>query len=56
MIMELGVLRGLITAMVFIFFVLLTAWAYSRGRKSEFDVAAQMPLQDDPKPPTGEST
>lgn len=53
--MELGVFRGVITALVFVLFVLLTAWAYSRGRKSEFHTAAHMPLQDDPKPDQGES-
>ena len=53
--MEFGILRGLITALVFVLFVLLTVWAYSRGRQSEFDAASEMPLQDDPQPREGES-
>ncbi len=52
--MELSLLRGLITALVFVLFILLTIWAYSRGRSREFEAASQLPLQDDPKPAEGE--
>jgi cytochrome c oxidase cbb3-type subunit IV len=46
--MDIGTARGLITAALFIAFLALVFWAYSKRRKADFDVLARMPLEDDP--------
>jgi cytochrome c oxidase cbb3-type subunit 4 len=46
--MDIGTVRGLITAALFIAFLALVFWAYSKRRKVEFDELARMPLEDDP--------
>ena len=54
--MDLGTLRGLITAILLILFIALGVWAWSRKRKDTFEEAARMPLDepDRPDPPDGE--
>jgi cytochrome c oxidase cbb3-type subunit IV len=44
--LEIGLFRGLLTLALFLAFLGLWIWAWSGKRKSEFDAAAQMPLQD----------
>jgi len=39
-------ISGIVTAVLLACFLGGTAWAYSSKRKSEFDAAAQLPLQD----------
>jgi len=46
--MDMGELRGLVTAALLILFLALVFWAWSRKRKDTFDRAARMPLEDDP--------
>ncbi len=46
--MDIGTVRGLITAALFIAFLALVFWAYSKRRKADFDELARMPLEDDP--------
>ena len=46
--MDIGTVRGLITAALFIAFLALVFWAYSKRRKTDFDAMARMPLEDDP--------
>ena len=46
--MDIGTVRGLITAALFVAFVALVFWAYSSRRKADFDKLAKMPLEDDP--------
>ena len=46
--MDIGTVRGLITAALFIAFLALVFWAYSKRRKADFDAMARMPLEDDP--------
>ncbi len=46
--MEIGILRGLGTAVVFIAFVGLLIWVFGRSKKS-FDEAANLPFADEPK-------
>ena len=41
-----GMFRGLLTLALFLSFLGLWIWAWSGKRRSEFDAAAQMPLQD----------
>ncbi|MES2820039.1 MAG: cbb3-type cytochrome c oxidase subunit 3 [Pseudomonadota bacterium] len=48
--MDIGTIRGIGTALVFIAFIGLVLWAYSSKRKSNFDEAANLPFADDPTP------
>ena len=45
--MDIGTVRGLITLTLFIAFLALVFWAYSKRRKADFDELARMPLEDD---------
>ena len=54
--MDMGVLRGLITAAVLVLFVGIWAWSFSRKRRPDFDAAAQLPLEDDTAPPRPAAT
>jgi cytochrome c oxidase cbb3-type subunit 4 len=45
--MDIGTVRGLITLALFIAFLALVLWAYSKRRKADFDELARMPLEDD---------
>ncbi|MFK7886144.1 MAG: cbb3-type cytochrome oxidase subunit 3 [Gammaproteobacteria bacterium] len=45
--MDIGLLRGLLTALVFTAFIGLVFWAYSGRREQEFGAAAQLPLEED---------
>jgi cytochrome c oxidase cbb3-type subunit 4 len=49
--MEIGDVRGVITAVLLILFVALWAWTWSRKRRKDFDEAARLPLGDDERPP-----
>ncbi|MCM2330675.1 cytochrome c oxidase cbb3-type subunit 4 [Geopseudomonas sagittaria] len=46
--MDIGTLRGLGTAIIFIAFVVLLIWVFGRSKKS-FDEAANLPFADEPK-------
>ena len=48
--MDIGTLRGLGTALIFIAFIGLVFWAYNSKRKSSFDEAANLPFADESKP------
>ena len=45
--MDIGMLRGLGTAVVFIAFIGLVFWAYNGKRKGSFDEAANLPFADE---------
>lgn len=49
--MDIGTVRGLITALLVILFLGIWAWSWSRKRRKDFDAAAQLPLDDDSHPP-----
>ncbi|MGB5247259.1 MAG: cbb3-type cytochrome c oxidase subunit 3 [Woeseia sp.] len=49
--MDIGTLRGLLTATLLILFLAVWAWTWSRKRKDTFERMAEMPLEDDSKPP-----
>lgn len=53
--MEIGMVRGLITAAVLILFIGIWAWSWSRKRSADFDAAAQLPLGDDSTPPASKN-
>ncbi|WXL24005.1 cbb3-type cytochrome c oxidase subunit 3 [Ectopseudomonas mendocina] len=46
---DIGTLRGIGTAMVFMAFTCVTLWAYSSKRKQAFDEAALLPFADETK-------
>jgi cytochrome c oxidase cbb3-type subunit 4 len=52
---DIGIIRGLLTAAVMLLFIGIFAWSFSRRRKTEFDRLANMPLEDDRKPPAPDS-
>jgi len=54
--MDMGTLRGIVTAVLLVLFVAIVLWTYSRARHEEFAAAARRPLDDDraPPAPTGE--
>ena len=45
--MDIGTLRGIGTAVIFIAFIGVVLWAYSSRRKDSFDEAANLPFADD---------
>lgn len=45
--MDINDLRGLSTAFLFLSFMGLVIWAYSRKRKKDFDDAANLPFADE---------
>ena len=54
--MDIGIVRGLITASILILFLGVWAWSFSRKRREDFEAASQLPLGDDQAPPTNENT
>ncbi len=44
---DFGLIRGALTAVVFAAFMGLVFWAYSSRRHSDFGAAAQLPLEED---------
>lgn len=49
--MDMGLVRGLITATILVLFVGIWAWSWSRKRHTDFEAASQLPLGDDSTPP-----
>jgi cytochrome c oxidase cbb3-type subunit 4 len=45
--MDIGMIRGLGTLLVFVAFIGVVLWAYSSRRKKGFDDAANLPFADD---------
>jgi cytochrome c oxidase cbb3-type subunit 4 len=45
--MNIGTVRGLITLALMLAFLGLVIWAYSKPRKTDFDEAARLPLEED---------
>jgi cytochrome c oxidase cbb3-type subunit 4 len=43
----LGLVRGVLTVILFAAFIALWFWAWSKERRHEFAAAAQLPLEDD---------
>jgi cytochrome c oxidase cbb3-type subunit 4 len=44
---SLGLVRGLLTAILFVAFMALWYWAWSSGRRQDFAAAARLPLEED---------
>jgi cytochrome c oxidase cbb3-type subunit 4 len=51
---DIGIVRGLITAAILILFLGIWAWSWSRKRNPDFEAASQLPLGDDSIPPAKE--
>lgn len=45
--MDIDLLRGILTAVIFIAFIGIWAWAWSARRKKDFDASAALPLEED---------
>lgn len=45
--MDINDLRSIVTVVSFITFLGIVVWAFSGGRKSAFDEAARLPMEDD---------
>ena len=45
--MDAGTLRGVFTAVMLLLFVGISVWAYSRGRRKDFEEASRLPLETD---------
>ncbi len=48
--MSAGTWSGIVTAVLIVLFIGVSVWAYSKRRKSSFDAAARMPLDDEDEP------
>lgn len=44
---DINILRSIFTLIIFVAFIGMCIWAYSKNRKAEFDEAANIPFQDD---------
>ncbi|MEE4246141.1 MAG: cbb3-type cytochrome c oxidase subunit 3 [Kangiellaceae bacterium] len=44
--MDINMIRGIQTGLLLVLFIGLVIWVYSKRRKSSFEQAAQMPLQE----------
>jgi cytochrome c oxidase cbb3-type subunit 4 len=45
--MDIDLLRGILTAVIFFAFVGICIWAWSSHRKSDFEASAALPLEED---------
>jgi len=45
--MDVNLLRSVITAVLFVVFIGIVLWAWSRGRRADFEAAARLPMDDD---------
>lgn len=48
--MNAGTFSGLVTAFLLLAFIVGWVWAFSAKRKSEFEAAARLPLEDQVQP------
>jgi cytochrome c oxidase cbb3-type subunit 4 len=44
--MSVGMVRGLLTAVLFVAFIALWWWAWSKQRQPDFETAARLPFDD----------
>ena len=52
--MDMGIVRGLLTAAILVLFLGIWAWSWSRSRQEDFDAASKLPLGEDTRPPANE--
>jgi cbb3-type cytochrome oxidase subunit 3 len=44
--LNMGIVRGLLTLVLFLAFMTLWAWAWNKNRKADFDQMARLPLEE----------
>lgn len=44
--LNMGVVRGLLTLVLFLAFMTLWAWAWNKNRQADFERVARLPLED----------
>ncbi|MBV1951547.1 MAG: cbb3-type cytochrome c oxidase subunit 3 [Cycloclasticus sp.] len=44
---DINILRSIVTVALFILFIGIAVWAWGKGRKKEFDEAANLPFEGD---------
>jgi len=44
--LNMGIVRGALTLVLFLAFLTLWAWAWSKNRKAEFEQLARLPLEE----------
>jgi len=44
--LNIGIVRGLLTLVLFLAFMTLWAWAWNKNRQADFDHVARLPLED----------
>lgn len=45
--MDINLVRGILTAVIFFAFIGIWVWAWSSRRKQDFDASAALPLEED---------
>jgi len=45
--LNMGVVRGVLTLILFVAFMTLWAWAWNKNRQPDFERIARLPLEDD---------
>jgi cytochrome c oxidase cbb3-type subunit IV len=45
--MDIDTFRGILTGVLLGLFIWLVIWAWSKARRSDFDAAARLPLEDE---------
>ena len=45
--MDINLLRGVLTAVIFVAFIGIWVWAWSSRRKKDFEASAALPLEED---------
>lgn len=45
--MDVNLMRSVITTVLFVVFIGIVLWAWSKGRRADFEAAARLPLDDD---------
>jgi cbb3-type cytochrome oxidase subunit 3 len=44
--LNIGIVRGLLTLILFLAFMTLWAWAWNKNRQADFDRVARLPLEE----------
>jgi len=45
--MDINLIRSVLTVLLFIAFIGIVMWAWSKGKREDFEAAARLPLEDD---------
>jgi cytochrome c oxidase cbb3-type subunit IV len=53
--MSSGTVSGIVTGLLILVFLAIWAWAWSSRRRSSFDAASRLPLEEGTRPPEKEA-